>query len=61
MPKPNAELKARLKAEADAAIEEWLAHRKAPAQASLADDVAIYSPEPDIELTPKAGHYVRGT
>jgi len=32
-----AELKARLKAEADAAIEELLAKRKAPAEASLAD------------------------
>jgi len=33
----HAELKARLKAEADAAIEELLAKRKAPAEASLAD------------------------
>jgi NADH pyrophosphatase NudC (nudix superfamily) len=37
MPKPNAELKARLQAEAEAAIEELLANRKAPAEASLAD------------------------
>ncbi len=37
MPDRHAELKARLKAEADAAIEELLAKRKAPAEASLAD------------------------
>jgi hypothetical protein len=37
MPARHAELKARLKAEADAAIEELLAKRKAPAEASLAD------------------------
>jgi NADH pyrophosphatase NudC (nudix superfamily) len=37
MPDRHAELKACLKAEADAAIEELLAKRKAPAEASLAD------------------------
>jgi NADH pyrophosphatase NudC (nudix superfamily) len=37
MSNPHAELKARLKAEADAAIEALLAQRKAPAEASLAD------------------------
>ncbi len=37
MSDPNAEMKARLKAEAEAAIEELLAKRKAPAAASLAD------------------------
>jgi NADH pyrophosphatase NudC (nudix superfamily) len=37
MPDPNAELKVRLKVEAEAAIEELLAKRKAPAEASLAD------------------------
>jgi DNA repair exonuclease SbcCD ATPase subunit len=37
MPDRHAELKARLKAEAEAAIEELLANRKAPAEASLAD------------------------
>jgi hypothetical protein len=37
MPEPNAELKARMKAEAEAAIDELLAQRKAPAAASLAD------------------------
>jgi NADH pyrophosphatase NudC (nudix superfamily) len=37
MPEPHAELKARLKAEADVAIEELLAQRKTPAEASLAD------------------------
>ncbi len=37
MPDKNAELKARLKAEAEAAIDQLLASRKAPAQASLAD------------------------
>ena len=37
MSDPKAELKARLKVEADAAIEELLARRKAPAEASLAD------------------------
>ena len=37
MPDRNAELKARLHAEAEAAIEQLLANRKAPAEASLAD------------------------
>ncbi len=37
MPDTSAELRARLKAEAEAAIEELLANRKAPADASLAD------------------------
>ena len=37
MPKPDAELKARLMAEAEAAIDQLLAARKAPAEASLAD------------------------
>jgi NADH pyrophosphatase NudC (nudix superfamily) len=37
MPDPNAERKARLTAEAEAAIEELLTKRKAPAEASLAD------------------------
>ncbi len=37
MPDQNAELKARLKAEAEAAIEQLLASRKAPGEASLAD------------------------
>jgi len=37
MPDANAELRARLQAEADAAIEELLAKRKAPASASLAE------------------------
>jgi NADH pyrophosphatase NudC (nudix superfamily) len=37
MPDQNAELKARLKVEAEAAIEQLLANRKAPAEASLAD------------------------
>jgi hypothetical protein len=37
MPRPNAELKARLMAEAEAAIEKLLTERVAPAQASLAD------------------------
>jgi NADH pyrophosphatase NudC (nudix superfamily) len=37
MPDQNAELKARLKAEAEAAIEQLLAKRKAPGEASLAD------------------------
>jgi uncharacterized protein with PIN domain len=37
MPTPREELKARLMAEAEAAIEKLLAERVAPAQASLAD------------------------
>lgn len=37
MPRPNAELKARLLAEADAAIEKLLAERVSPGEASLAD------------------------
>lgn len=37
MPRPNAELKARLMAEAEAAIETLLAERVAPGAASLAD------------------------
>lgn len=37
MPRPTAELKARLMAEAEAAIEKVLAERVAPAQASLSD------------------------
>jgi len=37
MPDQNAELKARLKAEAEVAIEQLLAKRKAPGEASLAD------------------------
>ena len=37
MPDKNAELKARLKAESEAAIEQLLASRKTPAEASLAD------------------------
>lgn len=37
MSDPKAELKARLLAQAEAAIEEMLAHRVAPAQASLTD------------------------
>jgi DNA repair exonuclease SbcCD ATPase subunit len=37
MPTPNAELKARLMAEAEAAIDQLLATRRAPAEASLAD------------------------
>jgi hypothetical protein len=37
MPDTHAELKARMQAEADAAIEALLAQRKTPAEASLAD------------------------
>lgn len=37
MPAANTELKARLKVEAEAAIEQLLASRKTPAEASLAD------------------------
>jgi hypothetical protein len=37
MPRPHAELKARLMAEAEAAIEKLLAERVAPSRASLAD------------------------
>lgn len=37
MPRPNAELKARLLAEAEAAIEKLLAERVAPGEASLGD------------------------
>ena len=37
MPRPNAELKARLLAEAEAAIEKLLAERVTPGEASLAD------------------------
>jgi len=37
MPNPDAELRVRLKAEAEAAIDKLLSARKAPAEASLAD------------------------
>ena len=57
MPRPNAELKARLLAEAEAAIEKLLAERVTPGEASLADieRVALTAGLPAVPIAPSDG------